>query len=447
MCFKNGSTFLDFFKNLGQPRRTKNENYVIIHLYMNIVAIIISTVITLFGFAGGGGSSSGGGGGGGGSHSSSSHSSSSHSSSSHSGSTDGDPALALATVFITILIIIAVCSKSSKLSFKDYNSTKEEKEIHKRAKEIFESYQRDWTDFNTASIKKYTTDHYYQHASLMLELLKNLHRTNKVSKLKVKKVYLGTPVKKDTATPIKLSITYSFAGLDEVITDDGKKLYSQYVSSAIETWNFIYDGKELKLDGISQPTESASHLVKSLADFAKDNQLFYSPDWGRYALPARGLIFGGASMKVADINNHVIGKWGDLLIQLYTYAKYPGQFASDYYIVGQINVPKDYLGVIVKSKKFKTSSSKPDKSYDKFELEWNEFNSRYDVYAASRDALPAFELLNPKFMEYLYNKNPSYNLEVVDNVIYIYAQLRAITEQDYAELLEVLEKAYAELEM
>ena len=192
--------------------------------------------------------------------------------------------------------------------------------------------------------------------------------------------------------------------------------------------------------------------------------MFYSPDWGRYALPARGLIFGGASMKVADINNHIIGKWhqkgavdssatsvkspGDdgLLVQLYTYAEYPGVANSSYYIVGQINVPKDYLGVIVKSRAFNTSR-KPDKSYEKFELEWNDFNDRYDVYAASRDALPAFELLNPKFMEYLYSKNPNYSLEVVDNVIYIYAQLKNITEQDYAELLEVLEKAYAELKM
>lgn len=415
---------------------------------MNIAAIITSIALIFFGFAGGGGSSSGGGGGGGGGSSShsSSHSSSSHSSSSSSSSNDdNDFVLALFTFGITFLIILLIVGKGGKsLNLKDYNSTAEEKEIHRQAEEIFKSYQADWTDFNTKGIKKYTTAHYFKHASLMLELLKNLHRTNKASKLKVRKVYLLDPINENTDTPTPIHIAFSFAGLDEVITDEGKKLYSQYVSNAVETWTFVYDGKNIKLAGISQPTESAPHLVKSLANFADENNLFYSPDWGRYALPSRGLIFGGASMNIADINNHVIGKWGDLLIQLYTYAEYPGRATNSYYIVGQINVPKDYLGVIVKSKKFK-AGKKPDKSYDKFEMEWNEFNDRYEVFAASRDALPAFELLNPKFMEFLYDKNPSYSLEVVDNIIYIYAPISTVTEKDYEDLLEVLQKAYDEL--
>lgn len=80
-------------------------------------------------------------------------------------------------------------------------------------------------------------------------------------------------------------------------------------------------------------------------------------------------------------------------------------------------------------------------------MEWPDFNNRYEVYASKRDALPAFELLNPKFMEYLYDKNLNYNLEVVDNVIYIFANVKNITEADYAELLAVLEKAHKELKM
>ena len=410
---------------------------------MNIAAIITSLAIAFFGFAGGGGSSSGGGGGGGFSSGGSSYHSSSSSSSSDS--SDSDPALVL-VVFGIIVLVVIFSMKGSKASFKDHNSTEQEKRIHEAAKHIFKSYQEDWSEFRLDDIKTFTTPEYHKHATLMLELLKNLHRANKVSKLKVKKVYLLNPVNDQTPLPANLQVAFDFSGLDEVITDNGEKLYSQFVPNAIETWNFIYDGENLKLSGISQPTESASHLVKSLANFASDNQMFYSPDWGRYALPARGLIFGGATMKIADINNHVVGKWGELLVQLYSYAEAPGQATSAYYIVGQINVPKDYLGVIVKSRQFKTGK-KPDKSYDKFELEWNEFNKRYDVYAASRDALPAFELLNPKFMEYLYSKNPNYNLEVVDNVIYIYANIKNVTEKDYIELLEILKKAYDELKM
>lgn len=409
---------------------------------MNIAAIIVSVAIAFFGFAGGGGSSSGGGG------SSSSSSSSSYSSSGGS-SGESDPLFSLIVIAIIIPFAIYSLFKSRKegiFGYKDYNSNETEKRIHMAAEHIFKSYQEDWSEFRIDDIKTFATDRYFIHASLMLELLKNMHRANKVSQLRVHKVNLMTPINEKTTLPAKVRIAFVFSGLDEVVEDRGGKLYSEYASYASEIWNFIYDGQTLKLDGISQPTESAPHLVKSLATFADQNHLFYSPDWGRYCLPKRGLIFGGASMKISDINNHVIGKRGDLLIQLYTYSGTPSSYTSDYYIVGQINVPKDYLGVVVKSRKFKTSR-KPDQTYEKFEMEWPDFNKRYDVYAASRDALPAFELLNPKFMEFLYSKNPSYNLEVVDNVIYIYAKLKHVTEKDYVDLLEVLRAAYDELKM
>lgn len=416
-----------------------------------IASIVLSVALALaslnpgFGFAGGGGSSSGGGGGGGGFSGGSSYSSSSSS----SGDGEVDPFFLLFVTVICIIIIFA-SSKKGKTNkqieagiTKNYND--QEKWIHTEAKRIFLQYQQDWTDFNTASIATYTTANYNEHANLMLELLKNLHRVNQVSNVHIAYARLKNSVKQDTVLPVMVNIEFHFSGTDAVIDTTTKKvLYKSYVPEASETWNFIYDGETLKLDGISQPTESAPHLIRSLADFASQNSLFYSPDWGRYALPARGLIFGGASMSIADINNHVIGKWGDLLIQLYSYAEAPNQGLDSYYIVGQINVPKDYLGVIVKSRKFKTAR-KPDKSYEKFELEWNDFNKRYDVYASSRDALPAFELLNPKFMEFLYNTNPSYNIEVVDNVIYIFANARRVSEKDYAEMLTVLQKAYEEL--
>lgn len=415
---------------------------------MKVVSLLTSLALVIFsfapgfGFAGGGGSSSGGGGGGfssgGGSYSGGSSSSS-----------DDDPLIAV--IFLVIFVVVAIISsQDSKRKIKQKqsknNSTPEEKWIHEAATHIFEQYQKDWTDFNYDSIATYATPGYAQHASYMLDLLNNLHRINKVSQLKVNYTCLLNHVDSNTKLPANISVEFGFNGLDEVIdTTKQTILYKNQAHGISETWNFIYDGKSLKLSGISQPTESASHLVKSLADFAKANQLYYSPDWGRYALPSRGLIFGGSTMRISDINNHVIGKWGDLLVQLYTYAETPGT-PSSYYLVGQINVPKNYLGVIVKSKKFATHH-KPDKNYERFELEWPDFNKRYEVYAARRDALPAFELLNPKFMEYLYDKNLPYNLEVVDNVIYIFANVKHITEADYAELLEILKLAYQELKM
>lgn len=395
-----------------------------------------------FGFAGGGGSSSGGGGG------SSFSGGSSHSS--YGSSSDDDPLITLIVFAVIIVIAIIISVKGNKNTIKQKsarnNSTPQEQFIHEEAKRIFEAYQADWSALDATKISAYATPAYREHALLMLELLKNLHRVNKVSNLKINYVCLLDHIDDQTPLPANVRVEFGFNGLDEVIdTASHKTLYKNNATNVSETWNYVYNGKSLQLSGISQPTESAPHLIKSLASFAAAHKLFYSPDWGRYALPAHGLIFGKSSMKISDINNHIIGKWGDLLIQLYSYSEIPGD-PSTYYIVGQINVPKDYLGVIVKSKKHK-DAHKPDKSYDKFELEWPDFNKRYEVYAAKRDALPAFELLNPKFMEYLYGKNLDYNLEVVDNVIYIFAAVKHVSEADYAELLDILKLAHKELKM
>ena len=423
------------------------------NISMRLFIITASIIISLFGFAGGGGSSSGGGGGGGGggSHSSSSSSRSSGSSSGGS-SCEGEGCVFEIIYYVIIFGVIGLVVYFSQRNTKKrnfnrgYNKTPQEKMIRQEAERIFKAYQEDWGAFNLKNIATYTTPQYYQHATLMLEALKNLNRANIVSNLKVPSVDLQQPVNDKTSLPANVSVIFQFSGKDEVVdTSTGERLYSANAEYASETWNFIYDGKTLKLDGISQPTESSGHLVKSLAEFSAQNKLYYSPDWGRYALPSRGMIFGGSSMTKSDVNNHVIGKWGDLLVQLYTYSEIPGD-PGLYYIVGQISVPKKYLGVIVKSKHKRLKATKNiDKTYDKFELEWPDFNNRYEIYAAKADALPAFELLNPKFMEYLYSKNPNYSLEVADNSIYIFANISTVSEQDYADLLDILAMAYKEL--
>lgn len=438
---------------------------------MSLASIITSVFLVFFGFAGGGGSDSGGGGGSdfssGSSFDSSSSSSRSRSSSS-SGGYSGSSSdygiddiigvvmtlIVYSSFFAVIWVIVDKHSRRHRTTSHDIatmtknsHESPQEKQIREQAEQIFKAYQSDWTNFNVQNIATYTTPEYYQHAALMLELLKSLHRVNKVSQLEVEGAYVMASVKDNTPLPVKLKIKIYFSGLDEVIdTETGDTLYSDHAKNIHETWNFIYDGQTLKLSGVSQPTESAVHLVKSLADFANKNHLFYSPDWGRYALPSRGLIFSRSTMQTADINNHILGKWGGNLVQLYTYAETPGD-PSTYYIVGQITLPKSYLGVIVKPKhrKSKQLTRRIPKSYAKFELEWPKFNQRYEVHAASADALPAFELLNPKFMEYLYRKNSDYSLEVVDNTIYIFANIEQITDHDYVDLLDALSAAYQEL--
>ena len=84
--------------------------------------------------------------------------------------------------------------------------------------------------------------------------------------------------------------------------------------------------------------------------------------------------------------------------------------------------------------------------YERFEMEWTDYNQKYEVYASKRDALSAFELLNPKFMANLYDKSLNYSMEAVENVVYIFAEIEETKEEDYQELLMTLTEAFCELE-
>ena len=420
---------------------------------MKALIILTSMIVSFFGFAGGGGSDSGGGGGG----------------SDFGGSSfsDGDGESAPGGIILT-LVIVAICilwvileekfrkyqkhkkdlKEQRKFDALDQNNTEQEKWAHEEATRIFIEYQKDWSDYNLESIKKYTTDRYFQHASLMLDAIDRMNRRNVVSNLKILRTVLSTPINSQTKLPTLVTVIFKFSGTDGLMnTKTRKMIHRDHAQGLTEYWQFVYDGNSLKLDGIVESTESTPHLIESIAEFAKENKLFYSPDWGRLALPTKGLLFDSTYdiLSHADVNNHVVGKWGDSLIQIYTFSALPDEPRS-YYIVGQINIPKTYDGVIVESKKAKLRIDKP-KNYDKFDLEWNNFNRRYKVFAANKDALPAFELLNPSFMERLYARDLPYNLEVKDNTIYIFAKAKEAKKEHYSELLNVISEAFNELKM
>lgn len=414
---------------------------------MKALLILATMVVSLFGFAGGGGSSSGGGGSSGGS----SYSSGSHHSSNGDGSgefTWGGFLFMLAFGGVIVAVaVIASRKEQQKFNAMDQNNTEQEKWIHGEAERIFAQYQQDWSDYNLDGIKKYTTERYFQHASLMLEAIDQMKRRNVVSDLAIERAVLFTPVNNETTMPVTVRLAFVFGGTDSLVKTDTKEvIFSNKAYKIKEYWDFVYDGKALWLDGITQSTESTPHLISDIADFAREDNLFYSPDWGRLALPTKGLIFGNDTiLSSADVNNHVVGKWKECLVQIYTYSQTPTDPGS-YYIVGQINVPKVYEGVIVEAENAQLRIKVP-RDYDKYEMEWGEFSQRYKVFAASRDALPAFELLNPAFMERLYERNLPYNLEVKDNTIYIFAKVSKAKKEDYAELLDVLAEAFNELKM
>ena len=421
----------------------------------------------MIGFAGGGGTSSDYGNDSSGWSSGSSSGWSDYSSSSYRNSSNFEnPATALfslALVLGVMAVIIFVLMKPSRdkkvnsdgaiqrakmskaIAEVDHNTTEIEKWAHKEAERIFVTYQNDWSNLNLHSIKTYTTDSYYQHASLMLEALKQMRRQNKISEIKVAEVSLLSTLDGSSEIPATIMVQFKFSGLDELFQDD-TRLHADRVYGAYEIWRFVFDGKHLKLDGITPATVSSKHLVSSMEEFAKARGMFYSPDWGRCALPTKGTIFKRIDFHYSDVNNHVIGKWGDALVQLYTYAESPNE-ARAYYLVGQITVPKKYDWILIKSKLLDDTVCVMPAGCKEIKMEWEEFNSRYQVFASKKDTLPAFELLNPSFMANLYDKGLNYNLEVVDNMIYIFAKIEGTKVEDYEELFGVLELGYKELKM
>lgn len=396
---------------------------------------IVSVILDGFGFAGGGGSGGGGGG---------------HSShhSSHGGSGGfGEPWDTIYTIAVLVLYVGAIVStirnkrkrdRARKLAHSKYT----EKDLNKieQARYIFVQYQIDWTNLDFKNMKTYMTDRYYQHACLMLEAISSMSRQNIVSQLTVKDVDFKDFI---ITSPVQ-SFNIEFAGRDALYDADKKKyLLNHYVQQACETWQFVEgkDGKIL-LDKIIQPTRSLPHSIQALSDFADKNKLFYSQDWGRYAMPNNGLIFKGVNFNVADINNHIVGKWDNILIQLYTYSKTVTS-PSKYYLVGQLTVPKKYSGIIVRNKNAKRL--KIPRGYDQYELEWEDFNKHFELFATDPDKIPSFELLNPKFMVHLYDHGIECSLEVIDNKIYIFANNTKCTEKEYGSMLDILTEAYHEL--
>lgn len=182
--------------------------------------------------------------------------------------------------------------------------------------------------------------------------------------------------------------------------------------------------------------------------FALINDMYYSPDWGWLLLPRRGQLFGGGKFGVSDINNHVIGIYKNLLIELYTYLPNPNSRSTSVseYVIAQVALPKRYDSLIVEAKEsfFANLFPHTPKGYNKLSLEWADFNKRYNVYATNVEQVTVFELLHPVYMEKLFALPFKVSIEVVDNVVYLYTKDK---KADYAMMYSILKDAFEEMKL
>ncbi|MSR89389.1 DUF3137 domain-containing protein [Patescibacteria group bacterium] len=400
---------------------------------------------------GGGGSSSGGGGGGGGS------SSGTSSSGGYVGGTSGSdqndsylvwPALIFFAIFLIYRYIAkkyvdqsrAVGAKPAGFidPFSSKDATPEEKKLATAAKEIFMKFQNSWSGSDLKGMKEILSEEYFKKMTLELNILNNYQRQNIMEDTKISNALI---FKQDDYSAV-FAIYFVASAKDRLVdTKAGKDLF---VDNSVfsETWHFTKASHGYVLDGIDQSTADASKFDSGIADFAKSNGFYYDPDFGWLMMPTRGAIFGPAGFGQADINNHVVGYYKNVVVEFYSYEPRAGSGIKAM-TVAQAILPKRYDDILVTEKSW--YRFKPKRSgLTKINTEGNAFNKKFAVWAAKPDRATSFELLAPNFMEKIYGLDFEINIEVVDNVLYLYCPDAKI---NYQEMLSVLSWAFEEMKL
>jgi len=318
----------------------------------------------------------------------------------------------------------------------------QEEHLKQTISQTFADYQKDWSEFNVQHIQTYTSPRYFHHITLMLAALKVMGRQNVVLNARLTAQYIADATNSPDNTHDSFMAVVVGQANDRLVDVTKNEVIYTDNSPFTEYWTFVRGehGKWL-LDGIDQATADVRQFHNPIRKFALDNGMFYSLDWGWLLLPRRGKLFGKAKFKFSDINNHVIGQWNGILVQLYTYRPYRAN--GNNYQIAQITLPKSYGGIIIRRKHMINMTPK---GYQKVTFEWPDFNRRYTVYTTDMERVTSFELLNPKFMADLYDMNLKVEIEVVDNVVYLYSKLGA-GETRYPEMMQVLQHAFRELKL
>jgi hypothetical protein len=337
--------------------------------------------------------------------------------------------------------------KKQELAFKK-DSAWDIEALKTQATRTFMQYQADWSNNNIAAMQSYLSPEYYHHNQLMVLALKQLERQNIVKNPVINDIQLVDIIDHDDNSKDRFVMYIEASSDDELYDTKENKLIFSDSRKFQEYWRFVRTGNaSWVLEGIGQVTEDPYMTNNDMAKFAVSNKYFYSPDWGWLLLPSRGQVFSKGEFGVSDINNHIIGVYNNILIQLYNYVSTPGSDASGSknYIIAQAALPKTYGNIVVRKKKwfqlFKI------KGLTKVSMEWGDFNKRYEVWASDMERVTSFELLNPSFMVQLEALPFEVNIEVVDNIVYLYSGDTAVTPQAYETMLAILHQAFKEMRM
>lgn len=312
------------------------------------------------------------------------------------------------------------------------------------AQATFLKYQQDWSAFNIGSMQKYMTPEYYKHAVLLMRTLQLMKRKDIMEDVTIINAAII-----DMSDEADNNLDYYTVGITASAHDtlvealDDSVLFKDN-STFTEYWTFRRSGSDWLLDTIRQSTANPYSTNNELRALAMQYGYYYSEDMGWLFIPKRGQLFGGAKFGTSDINNHIVGLYKDeLLVQVYSYTKDP-QNNTKTFVIAQVNVPRDYGTIVVRRNKM---LQLPIGGLKRVETEWTQFNKKYEVFASGEEQATSFELLNPTYMEQLEALPFEVNIEVVDNVVYLYTDERGSTAETYKVMLDLLQKAFKEMRL
>ncbi|EKD43864.1 MAG: hypothetical protein ACD_72C00093G0002 [uncultured bacterium] len=380
---------------------------------------------------GGGGGSGGGGGGGGGSGSGGSKIST----------------IIILIVFIPVSIYLSYARKKqlekarrdmalAEQSDGTWNKT----EITKRVEKVFYEFQQAWSNLDAQAMKNLLTEEYYKRMVLELNVLKNEGRQNVLKDIKLTALHiLNVSDESDNSKDKFLIEVYAKIKDSLIDSQTGKTLFIDN-SYFKENWNFVRKNNEWYLDKIDQST--ADDYSPEAEKFAEENNFYYDRDFGWLMMPNKGVLFKKTNFKVSDINHHIIGYYRNKIVEFYQYIPRPNRTVPKKYLVAQAILPKSYENILIKRKQWMNWTPR---KLRRMASESVEFNNRFCFYASKNDQINTLELLNPSFMEKIYELPFELNIEIVGNTLYLYTN--KYSTQNLPKMLEILSLAFDEMKM
>jgi hypothetical protein len=321
--------------------------------------------------------------------------------------------------------------------------------LEKRVREVFVAFQHDWSVFGVDNMKTYLTAEYGQHMRLVMAAIGLRQRRNVVADPSIIELFPTEVVDAQQDDQDRVSyyinaqaddkLFENINGQENLLFEDNNK-FSEY-------WQFVRSQNTWLLEGIIQTSQATlTPLGNKVKQFAAENGLYYSPDWGWLLLPRRGLLFARGKFGISDINNHAIGLYRNVLVEIYRYTEGANSMDKTY-TIAQAALPKRYDSLSVQAKPQgwgRSLLARTPRGYNKLQLEWPDFNKRYIVYATNVEQVTVFELLHPVYMEKLFDLPFKVSIEVVDNVVFLYSD---DVKADYQIMFNLLKDAFEEMKL